>query len=401
MGKISSILAKTMPAGFKETAASFSPKVNGAEEKEIFACLRLIRSENVGTVTFNHAIKLFGSAEKALEQLPEMARRGGRKKPIRICAVEEAAREWEQTTAYGATFLNRASAEYPSRLAVLEDAPPLLVVLGDKTLLGRDALALVGARNASANGFRFTEKLATALGEAGLVVTSGLARGIDTAAHRGGLAYGTIAVIAGGIDTIYPLENKALYQAIAEKGLIVAELPFKAVPRPEHFPQRNRIISGLSLGVVVVEASVRSGSLITARLAAEQGREVFAVPGFPMDPRAEGPNKLLKQGATLVETAQDILEALQFNRSVPRLPLSYESSEAALEESKIPVSFSQGETAALQNELMEKLGAAPVAVEDLISLTQAPVSLVQVVLMELELAGRLNRHIGGKVSLIS
>ena len=269
--------------------------------------LRLIRSENVGPVTFFHLVRHYGSARAALDALPDLARRGG-KRAIRICPAANAEREIQALTEIGARLVAHGEPDYPRSLGAIEDAPPLIALLGNPDLLQRPMVAIVGARNASANGRRLAAALAGDLGAAGFSVVSGLARGIDTAAHTGSLKTGTIAVIAGGIDVVYPTENQDLHRDIASSGVLIAESAVGTKPVARHFPRRNRLISGLSIGVVVVEAAMRSGSLITARMALEQGREVFAVPGSPLDPRARGANNLIRQGATLTETADDVLQ---------------------------------------------------------------------------------------------
>ncbi|HEY8191080.1 MAG TPA: DNA-processing protein DprA, partial [Alphaproteobacteria bacterium] len=261
--------------------------------------LRLARTENVGPITFRRLIRRYGDAAEAIEALPTLAAQGGRKKPLIPAPMDVVEKEYDALTKFGAYLICAADPEYPEALNAVEDAPPVMTVIGDVNLLSRPTVGMVGARNASLNSRKFAEILARDLGRAGHVVASGLARGIDTAAHEGSLPTGAIAVVAGGIDIIYPPENKNLYAQIREQGLVVAESPFGQEPFAQSFPRRNRIISGLSCGVVVVEASLRSGSLITARMAAEQGREVFAVPGHPLDPRAEGTNSLLRDGAIL------------------------------------------------------------------------------------------------------
>ena len=256
---------------------------------------------------------------------------------------------------------------------------------------------MVGARNASANGCRFAYKLATDLGKRGLIVVSGLARGVDTACHKGALETGTVAVIAGGIDSIYPPENKDLYAAITEKGAIVAELPFGATPKGTNFPQRNRIISGLSYGVIVVEATLKSGSLITARMALEQNREVFAVPGFPMDPRCNGTNQLLRQGATLIESAQDVLDSIEQLRD--RQMELFERNAVSYLPSRLQPP-AESELDELRDEIVTQLGSSPVSIDHIITMTGMRPSAVLTVLLELELAGKLERHVGNKVSFV-
>ena len=357
--------------------------------------LRLIRSENVGPRTFNRLLERFGSAAAALAALPDMARRGGLRRAITICPKGEAEREMEATQRLGARLIATIEPVYPRFLAALEDAPPLLSVLGNASILAKPMVAMVGARNASLNGRNFARKLAADLGRAGMVVTSGLARGIDTAAHQGALATGTVAVMAGGVDIIYPPENESLWRDIAETGAVVSEMAVGTQPQASYFPRRNRIISGLSLGVVVVEANARSGSLITARFAADQGREVFAVPGSPMDPRAAGPNDLIRNGAVLTESATDVLNVLN---DLLRRPLAegkradYRASSASLPD--------ESEADRARTRILELLGPTAVGVDEIIRQCQLSPSVVSWVLLELELAGRLDRHPGNKVSLL-
>ncbi len=272
--------------------------------------LRLIRSENVGPRTFRALVNHYGSARAALDALPDLARRGGAQAPGRVYSVKEAEQEIVLARRMGAQFIALGERDYPARLRMIDDAPPLIAVRGNAGVLLEPMIAIVGSRNASAAGAKFASQIARELGEAGFVTVSGLARGIDAAAHRASLATGTFAVLAGGQDKIYPPEHVELLQQIIEHGAAISEMPFGWEPRARDFPRRNRLISGLSLGVVVIEAARRSGSLITARMANEQGREVFAVPGSPLDPRCEGTNGLLKQGATLVTETQDVLSVL-------------------------------------------------------------------------------------------
>jgi DNA processing protein len=291
---------------------------------------------------------------------------------------------------------------YPSRLAAVEDAPPVLTVLGRSELLAPPIIAVVGARNASANGRRLARELAAGLGEAGIIVASGMARGIDAAAHLGALDSGTVAVLAGGADIVYPEENRGLYDAMRTRGAILAELPLRAEPQARHFPRRNRIISGLALGVVVVEAAAKSGSLITARYALEQGREVFAVPGSPLDPRCRGCNDLLRNGATLTETADDgigQLGPLLQGRVPPPRTASPGQPRLALSLPPVlppPAPVSDDDALDL---LVEKLSPTPVAVDELVRQCQMSAASVATLLLELELAGRIERHPGNLVSL--
>ena len=356
--------------------------------------LRLIRSQRVGPVTFRQLLSRYGSAAAALEALPGLARRGGGS--LAVYPKAAAARELEALEALGARLLGLSEPDYPPRLAALDDAPPLLGVLGHAHLLNRPAVAMVGARNASANGRRLARQLALDLGTEGWVVVSGLARGIDAAAHEGALDGGTLGVVAGGLDIVYPEENAALYEAIKAQGAILSEMPPGTVPQARHFPRRNRLISGLALGTVVVEAAPRSGSLITARLAAEQGREVMAVPGSPLDPRARGCNHLIREGATLVETAGDIVEALSRQTGPPaqeREPPDYLAGmEGELDETEL---------ARARRALEELLGPTPVAVDELLRQCQVSPALVRMVLLEMELAGRIDRLPGNRVTMIA
>ncbi|MCP4922440.1 MAG: DNA-protecting protein DprA [bacterium] len=279
-------------------------------QSEKIARLRLARTYRVGPLTYHAIMQRFPSAEDALEALPELGQRSG--KTILPYEKHRAEQEWEMLHKLKGRFLFKGEKEYPKSLGHLYDAPPVISVLGPLSLNHEKVVAIVGARNASANGCRLTHRWAQELGEQGYIVTSGLARGIDTAAHRGALITGTVAVLAGGLDRIYPPENKDLYRQISEIGCIISESPLGVKPQANLFPKRNRIVSGLSLGVVVVEAAVRSGSLITAQCALEQGREVMAIPGSPEDPRSHGTNHLLKQGATLVYNVQSITDTPHF-----------------------------------------------------------------------------------------
>ena len=358
-------------------------------EAERLDRLRLIRSDNVGPRTFRSLLDHCGSARAALEQLPELARRGGRR-DIRIRSKDEAHAELAASLGLGIRLLAPGETGYPSRLATLDDAPPLLGVRGAAETLMRPIIAIVGSRNASVAGLKFAGQLAHELGQAGFVVISGLARGIDQAAHRASLASGTIAVLAGGHDRIYPPEHDALLAAIiAGEGAAISEMPLGHEPRARDFPRRNRLISGAALGVVVVEAAHRSGSLITARMAGEQGREVFAVPGSPLDPRAAGTNDLIKQGATLVTSAADIVEAIAPIMARPlQLPLREDDDEP----------FAPDPESHDRDQIVSLLGPTPVSLDDLIRISGIAPAVVRTVLLELELAGKLIRHRGGLVS---
>ncbi|MFL6829841.1 MAG: DNA-processing protein DprA [Sphingomicrobium sp.] len=349
--------------------------------------MRLLRTAGIGPVTCRQLLRRFGTASAALAAVPDLARRGGGKAPALRTAVD-AEREIARVEKLGAKFLTIGQGLYPRLLAELEDAPPLLIAKGNLNLLDRQAVAMVGARNASAAACRFARGLAHDLGQHELVVVSGLARGIDSAAHDGALESGTIGVVAGGIDIFYPPENEERQKALYERGLVLAEMPPGTEPRARHFPYRNRIIAGMSSGTVVVEAAPRSGSLITARLAAEAGREVMAVPGSPLDPRAQGCNQLIRDGATLVQNAADVVEAIRpFESRVRAAPEPY---RAAAED------MNGDDALGLVEEL---LGPSPVPVDEIIRLSGAPSGAVQMALLELDLAGRLDRHAGNKVSL--
>jgi len=348
--------------------------------------LRLLRTPGIGPVTFRQLIMRFGSPGAALAAVPDLARRGGGNAPA-ITTRDQAEREIARAEKLGAKWLTLGQGLYPRLLAELEDAPPLIMAKGNLNLLDKQAVAIVGARNASAAACRFARGLAYDLGQHDLVVVSGLARGIDSAAHDGALATGTIGVIAGGINIFYPPENEERQKAMYERGLVLAEMPPGTEPRARHFPYRNRIIAGMASGTVVVEAAPRSGSLITARLAAEAGREVMAVPGSPLDPRAQGCNQLIRDGATLIQNAADVVEAVQpFESRVRSAPDAYR-----------PLGEMNGDDAlGLVEEL---LGPSPVPVDEIIRLSGASTGAVQMALLELDLAGRLDRHAGGKVSL--
>lgn len=363
--------------------------------REKFSWLRLIRTENVGPVTFYQLVETYGSAAKAIEALPELAARGGRKKPLFVPALSLVEKEYEALRKSGGDFITAGETAYPLALAALPDAPPVLSVIGNVGLLKKQAVAIVGARNASLNGRKFAEQLARDLGAQDLVIASGLARGIDTAAHTGALPTGTIAVVAGGVDVVYPPENEKLQKQIGEDGLIVAESVLGQQPFAQSFPRRNRIVSGLSAGVVVVEATLKSGSLITARVAAEQGRDVYAVPGHPMDPRAAGPNHLIREGATLVRGADDILEFLRTFSGGQALE---DSGVSKFQHGTLQVNEERLNTARAAIENM--LSPAPCNIDDIIRDTGFPSSVVQTVLLEMELAGHAQRLPGNRVSVI-
>jgi DNA processing protein len=387
--------------------------------------LRLIRSESIGPRTFRALVNKYGGAAAALAALPDLARQGGRRS-LKVTTRAEAEKELVAATRMGVRFVALGEPDYPKALKAIDTAPPLIAVRGAAAVLERPAVAIVGSRNASGAGLTFAERLARQLGEAGYVVVSGLARGIDTRAHRATLGTGTIAVLAGGQDRIYPAENETLLEAIIDKGgAVISEMPLGWEPRGRDFPRRNRVVSGLSFGVVVVEAARRSGSLITARFALEQGREVFAVPGSPLDPRAEGTNDLIREGATLCSSVDHItavldpivatgpspersaeeptqagaIEPLWDELDLPDLPglagaptfATPSLSEAALDSSGV------GQVPSV----IELLGPSPVAIDDLVRQSGLPIRVVQTTLLELEVAGRLERHGGNAVSLVA
>jgi DNA processing protein len=346
------------------------------------AWLRLARAESVGPVAFRHLIQRYGSAERALAALPDLARRAGRAAAPRVPSADEAQAELEAGDAMGGTLLCACEDRFPIALKAIDPPPPVLWAQGDAAMLQRRAVAVVGARVASAAGCRFARGLASELGRAGLVIVSGLARGVDAAAHEGALPSGTIAVLGGGIGDIYPTGNAALFAAIAERGCIVSESEPGRRAQAKDFPRRNRLISGLSLAVVVVEAELKSGSLITARLAAEQGREVLAVPGSPLDPRARGCNDLIRQGAAVCEGAEDVLRAIE-TISGFRAPLSppYVGPEEPSPE--------------LIERVFDLLSPTPVQIDELARQVRAPAGEVFAALVELSLAGRAELAPGG------
>ncbi len=372
--------------------------------------LRLARSDGIGPRTFHGLINRFGGARAALEALPELAAARGRR--VTLCPLQDAEREFEQAHRLGAHLLASGEEDYPARLLEIPGPPPILSVLGRVDLLEADSVGLVGARNASASGRKMAGRLADGLGRAGYAVVSGLARGIDAEAHRASLASGTIAVLAGGLDKPYPPENRALYDEIVEKGIAVSEMPFGLSPRGRDFPRRNRLISGLSLGIVVVEAARRSGSLITARLANEQGREVFAVPGSPLDPRCEGSNDLLREGAMIITSAEDILNVLApLAGGAGRLPMLFREpehtqSDAFFDEldgdAAVPdVGPDEEETPAsgdLVSRVLALLSVDPVEIDLIVRQTGANPREVQAALMEIELGGLLIRLSGNRVA---
>ncbi len=362
------------------------------------AWLRLIRTENVGPVTFRQLLNRFGSAEATIEALPNLARHGGLSFSPKITTPAEAEDEMARLEKFGGRLVGADEPGYPPLLRHISGAPPLVAMAGGETLNWERTVGIVGARNASAAGQKLTPMLAQDLGEARYTVVSGLARGIDTAAHHASLATGTVAVLAGGLDRLYPVENIALAEAIvAGGGALITEMPLGWEPRGRDFPRRNRLISGLSLGVVVVEAARRSGSLITARLALEQNRDVFAVPGSPLDPRSEGSNSLIQQGAKLVTSAADILETL--GNADPVRTLLFEPDWAPEIGEVSPPGEADQPSGADRGRLLSALSYAPVAVDALITETGLSVAIVQTLLLELDLGGRIQWSSGQLVAL--
>ena len=392
---------------------------NSLSDKEKLDRLRLIRSQYVGPVTFHQLLSRFGTAAAALAALPDLARRGGRRSSPRLCSISQAEREFAAHEALGARLIFYGEPSYPPRLTVTVDAPPVLSAVGHLELLTKKAVGVVGARNASANGCRFARQIAAELGGSGYLIVSGMARGIDAAAHWGALGTGTVAVLGCGIDITYPKQNLDLFAALHETGALISELPPGTRPAARHFPRRNRIISGMARGIVVVEATPRSGSLITARLAADQGREVFAVPGAAQDARGHGTNGLIRDGAVLTESAADVLAVLdnmpQSIATRGRQPISAvalpetRNNENLGTDDNADTSAKDGidargptkdPTPAVHYAIIAALGPSPTPLDDLIRASGATSSEVATVLLELELAGRVERHPGGRVSLL-
>ncbi len=371
---------------------------NSLADDDLVDCLQLIRTLNVGPVTFFNLIQRYGTAKKSLAMLPELSRRGGSKVGLVPYLRDMAEKEIAAASKFGAKMILYGSVEYPELLLYTPDPPPVITVRGD-TRIWKDKtiVAMVGARNASAGGCQLAQKLAKELGEKGVVVVSGLARGIDTFAHKGALSSGTVAVIAGGIDNIYPPENDTIYKEIFKQGVVISEQPFGGLPFAGSFPGRNRIIAGMSVGTVVVEASPKSGSLITARFALENNREVFAVPGSPLDPRSKGCNQLIKQGAVMVESAADILDGIAHTR---RNKL-FETPAAKFASTPTMYTENEVELATLRKKISDKLSSYAVSIDELIEQCDTSAPAMQTILLELELAGRVRRSAGNKVCLVS
>ena len=378
-------------------------------DAERLDALRLIRSENVGPRTFFSLLSRYGDAGQALAALPSLSRAGGRKRALTVCSEDDALRELDQIDQIGATLVTIDEANYPPLLRRIPDPPPVLTVLGQaETLCARPAIAIVGARNASALGRKMAYQLATDLGQHGYVIVSGLARGIDGVAHRAGLATGTIAVVAGGIDVIYPPEHKDLTAEIGENGLLISEITMGMRPTRTHFPRRNRLVSGICAGTIIIDAAARSGSLITARTALEQNREVFAVPGSPLDPRAAGANGLIRDGAILVRHADDVLAALNpmvrtladppvdlFSLQAPDTPAFFHGDSGHGNSGHDNSDPGQG----LRQRVRDLLSVTPIEIDELIRAADAPTRHIVGIVLELELAGQLVRQSGQRVAL--
>lgn len=363
------------------------------DHDELIDWIRLARSSGVGAKTFRQLLMRFGAASEVIAHQGEW---NGRKRTAEIPSPATAEKEFEAARKAGQQYLSFTDTRYPESLAALEDAPPLLLVKGDLDALTIPLIAIVGARNATVNGRKFARMLATDFAQAGFGVISGMARGIDGAAHEGALAHGkTVAVLAGGADVIYPPEHRDLHARIAEQGAVVSEMPPGTEPQAAFFPRRNRIISGASCAVVVVEATPRSGSLITARYAADQGREVFAVPGSPLDPRAQGPNGLIRDGATLVQSSDDVLRELTQLRA-----LSPKNSRPAAVIKQAIENNNESDDGDVRRRIEAALSPTPAAVDELLRQCQVSPAVLATILLKLELAGRLERLPGNRVALI-
>lgn len=377
----------------------FSEPSVSLDDEERLAWLQLIRTDQVGPALFRDLIEHCGSAAQALAALPDLSRRGGARRAIRICQRAEAESELQKAASFGARYVALGEGDYPRHLATLNAPPPLLAFRGKGAVCRHDAVAIVGARNCSLSGSRFAARMAEQLGATGYTIASGLARGIDAAAHKSALKTGTVAVFAGGLDRIYPPEHDRLVDEILDHdGAIITEMPFGFSPRGRDFPRRNRIVSGMSLGVVVIEAAQRSGTLHTARFALEQNREIFAVPGPPLDPRSQGCNRLIRQGAHLITECRHITDVLAPIANHPsRRIKSPEPAHRIRPDNTKPDTNAPGQPD--RDGVLAALGKAPVSVDDLVRHTDLPARTVQFILLELELAGRIERHGNQTVSL--
>ncbi len=374
-----------------------NPKTHRLPDAELIDWIRLTRTSGVGRTTIFSLLEIFQNVKTTLENIEQFSSKGGLKKPIKPCDTSLAIKELENTRKFGAEIITFSQELYPKMLRELTDPPPILTTKGNLEFLNRDIIAIVGPRNASFNGCKFARKIASELGENGLIIASGLARGIDAAAHHAALKTGTIAVIAGGIDNIYPKENTELYHQIAEQGLIISEIPFGTTPRSGNFPQRNRIVSGLSLGVAIAEATLKSGTLITAKFAIEQNREIFAVPGSPFDLRSQGTNRLIKQGAKMLETVDDILNEIKHLRGIAK-EIEFNEPEQPEFINPIPNLPSEDDTDYARNLILEKLSFAGIGINEIIGELGIPTRIVNISLIQLELADRIQNK-NGKISL--
>jgi len=358
--------------------------------------LQLIRTPTIGPITFHRLLAKYKSAGAALAALPALSKRAGRFAPLKAASRDDCQVELEKLVAAGARLIASCEDDYPKALKAIPDHPPLLYLCGHASLFEKPAVAIIGARNASGVGRKIARTLAADLGAAGYVITSGLARGIDGAAHDASLATGTIAVVAGGVDIIYPPEHEALTARIASEGALVSEAPMGMQPTARDFPKRNRLISGLSRGVIVVEAAAKSGTLITARFALEQGREVFAVPGSPLDPRCQGANKLISDGATLVQTADDVIDVLaaQVRGASAGGRNLFEWIDGMGETDADPATLS-----ALRSRVLETLSFTPLHRDEILRETDAPSGLLADVLLDLVISGEAVEHEGGRFAL--
>ncbi|MBR6411870.1 MAG: DNA-processing protein DprA [Alphaproteobacteria bacterium] len=366
-------------------------------DTEKISCLRLLMTDRIGPITYGHLLDYYGSATESIKHIADMAHWGGSKKKFTIASEKTASEQFDLALKNGVSLIFKQEKAYPKILAEVSDAPPVLFVKGNTTVFNKRGVAIVGTRNASLNGKALARKIAFDLAEAGFQVTSGLAHGIDRAAHVGALASlklpTTTAVLGTPVNEVYPLENQDIYDEIAEKGCLVSEFPFNSILSPRNFPRRNRIISGLSEATLVIEAQERSGSLITATEAASQGREVMAVPGSPTDPRSAGPNRLIKDGATLISSADDVIEALS---NLNHFRLTETSPQKAYQSAPIT------DSALLdaRQKVWDNLSSDPVSVDSIIQETGLSARIVNIILVELSLAGRLERHTGNRVSMI-
>ncbi|WP_375206309.1 DNA-processing protein DprA [Hyphococcus sp.] len=365
------------------------------DQRQRLDWLQLIRTQNIGPVTFHRLIAKYKTAASALAALPELSRKAGRARPLKAADRDACERELKEAEKHSARPIASCEDDYPQALKAIPDHPPLIYIRGHASLFEKPAVAIIGARNASGVGRKIARTLAADLGEAGYVVTSGLARGIDGAAHDAALKTGTIAVVAGGVDVIYPPEHEDLTGRIAREGAVISECAIGAQPTARDFPKRNRLISGLSRGVVVVEAAAKSGTLLTANFALDQGREVFAVPGSPLDPRCQGANRLIRDGATLVETAQDIIEVLHQQGGVAASGRDlFDWAEGMEEREPDPAAL-----ASLRRRILELLSFTPIHRDEILREAEAPPGLVADMLLDLVLAGEAEEHDGGRFSL--